>query len=124
MNHFQNIWDFQKATKEKLDAHAYSYLDGGADDLRTFQRNINAFQHFQIRPRRLVDVRQVDTNVEIFGKKYSNPIYLSPVGFQQMFHPTRPSRTKWMRHHRLDYRCTCSRKSRTTHWNVRIQHAR
>ncbi len=87
MNNFRNIWDIKNASKEKLTQHAFDYLVGGADDLRTFNRNIEAFQHFQIRPRRLIDVREVDTSIELFGKKYASPIYLSPVGFQGLFHP-------------------------------------
>lgn len=87
MNHFQNIWDFKNAAQQKLSQNAFDYLVGGADDLRTFQRNIDAFQHFQIRPRRLIDVRQIDTSIELFGKKYVSPIYLAPVGFQALFHP-------------------------------------
>ena len=86
MNHFQNIWDFKNASKENLTQHAFDYLVGGADDLRTFNRNIEAFQHFQIRPRRLIDVTHVDTSIELFGKKYASPIFLAPVGFQGLFH--------------------------------------
>jgi len=86
MNHFQNIWSFKNASKEKLTQHAYEYLVGGADDLRTFNRNMEAYQHFQIRPRRLINVKNVDTTIELFGKKYASPIFLAPVGFQGLFH--------------------------------------
>jgi len=86
MNHFQNIWNFKTAAKEKLTQHAFDYLVGGADDLRTFNRNMEAFHHFQIRPRRLIDVRNVDTSIELFGKKYASPIFLAPIGFQGLFH--------------------------------------
>lgn len=87
MDLLKNIWDFQSTAKEKLPQHAYNYLDGGADDLRTFNRNMEAFQHFQIRPRRLIDVQKIDTAIELFGQKYASPIFLAPVGFQELFHP-------------------------------------
>lgn len=87
MTNFRNIWDIKNASKEKLSQHAYDYLVGGADDLRTFNRNIDAYQHFQIRPRRLIDVREIDSSIELFGKRFASPIYLSPVGFQELFHP-------------------------------------
>ncbi len=87
MSNFRNIWDIKNASKEKLSQHAFDYLIGGADDLRTFHRNIEAFQHFQIRPRRLIDVQEVDTSIELFGEKYASPIFLAPVGFQGLFHP-------------------------------------
>lgn len=87
MNHFRNIWDFQSAAKENLEKKAFDYLEGGADDLRTFNRNIEAFREFQIRPRRLVDVSNIDTKVELLGEKYASPIILAPVGMQGLFHP-------------------------------------
>jgi len=87
MELYKNIWDYKSKAKENLEPFAYEYLTGGADDLRTFQRNMEAFQHFQIRPRRLVDVREVDTSINLFGKKWKSPIALAPVGMQGMFHP-------------------------------------
>jgi len=87
MNHYKNIWDYKLKAKENLEPFAYDYLTGGADDLRTFQRNMEAFHHYQIRPRRLVDVTNVDTSISLFGKKWKSPITLAPVGMQGMFHP-------------------------------------
>ena len=87
MEELINIWDLKKAAQKKLESHAYSYLVGGADDLRTFNRNMEAYQHFQIRPRRLVNVSKIDTSIKLLGKKYGSPIILAPVGFQNMFHP-------------------------------------
>ncbi len=87
MNHFRNIWDFQSAAKENLEKKAFDYLESGADDLRTFNRNIEAFREFQIRPRRLVDVSNIDTTIELLGEKYVSPIILAPVGMQGLFHP-------------------------------------
>lgn len=86
MNNFRNIWDIKSASKKKITQHAFDYLVGGADDLRTFNRNIEAYQHFQIRPRRLIDVKNVDTSIELFGERYASPIFLAPVGFQELFH--------------------------------------
>lgn len=48
---------------------------------------MDAFHHYQIRPRRLVDVSNVDTSISLFGKKWKSPIALAPVGMQGMFHP-------------------------------------
>lgn len=87
MKKLLNIWDYKSTAQKKLSQHAYDYLVGGADDLRTFNRNIEAYQHFQIRPRRLVDVRNIDTSMELLGGKYNSPIILAPVGFQELFHP-------------------------------------
>ena len=86
MNEYKNVWDYKQKAKDNLEPFAYEYLTGGADDLRTFQRNMEAFQHYQIRPRRLIDVREVDTSILLFGKKWKSPITLASVGMQGMFH--------------------------------------
>ena len=89
MNQYKNIWDYKSKAKENLESFAYDYLTGGADDLRTFQRNMDAFQHFQIRPRRLIDVRSVDTSISLFGKKWKSPIVLA-LSLIHISEPTRP----------------------------------
>lgn len=80
-----SIKHLREAAAEKLDPDAYTYLEGGADDMETLCRNLRAFQFYQIRPRRLVDVRQIDTSTTIFGKTWDSPIFLAPIGFQQLF---------------------------------------
>ena len=65
---------------------ALLYLNGGADDLKTVAANTAAYQDIQIRARRLIDVRNISTEVELFGKQLDNPIILCPVGFQKFFH--------------------------------------
>lgn len=87
MDVYKNIFDLQEKAKQTLEKNSFDYLAGGADDERTLNRNITAFRHFQIRPRRLVDVRNIDTTVHFFGKKYESPIVLAPVGLQGLFHP-------------------------------------
>lgn len=84
---FKNVFDLEKKAYQVMEEGAFSYLNGGADDLRTINANADAFQSIQILPRRLVDVRNVSTEIELFGETLSNPIILAPVGFQQVFHP-------------------------------------
>ncbi len=69
-----------------MEKDALSYLNGGADDLFTMKANHQMYQQIQIRPRRLIDVREVSTSVQLFGKTLDNPIILSPVALQQFFH--------------------------------------
>jgi len=87
INSIKNIKQFKILAKEKLNPELYEYLVGGADDLRTFKRNIEAWSHYQIRPRRLVDVSKVDTSTELFSQKVKAPIVLAPIGILGMFHP-------------------------------------
>ena len=82
----KNVFEVQKLSAEKLTDIAQRYCDGGADDLKTVRENSKAFDHLQIRARRLVNVETIDTAVELFGHKLASPILLCPVGFLQVFH--------------------------------------
>ena len=86
MKEFYNVNEFKAKAKENLPKESYEYLKGGAEDERTLQRNISEYQNFQIRPRRLVNVTNVDTSVNILGEKWKSPIFLCPVGTQGIFH--------------------------------------
>ena len=84
---YNSVNDYKLAAKEVLPEDIYNYLVDGSDDSRTLQRNIEAFQQYQIRPRRLVDVSKIDTSVSLFGVDWKSPIMIAPVGFQGLFHP-------------------------------------
>lgn len=83
----QNVYQLKAVARTQLSTSAYDYLAGGADDNRTVTANEKAYLQFQIRARRLVDVREIDTSLEILGERLESPILLAPVGFQKVFHP-------------------------------------
>ena len=83
----RNLFDLEAAAERALPHDAFAYLAGGADDLRTVRRNHEAYAELQIRPRRLIDVREIDTTCKILGETLSTPILLAPVGLQRFFHP-------------------------------------
>ena len=82
----KSVRDYKEKAKEALPQDIYDYLTGGADDMKTLERNYSGFDQFQLRPRRLVDVSSVDTTVDILGEQWSSPIALAPVGLQGYFH--------------------------------------
>jgi isopentenyl diphosphate isomerase/L-lactate dehydrogenase-like FMN-dependent dehydrogenase len=81
-----NVWDFEAALRTRISAAHYAYMAQGADDLGTIAANRAGFDKVGLRPKRLVDVRNIDMSTEIFGQKLSSPIFLCPVGAQQAFH--------------------------------------
>lgn len=81
-----NVFDFRPGAQRNLLPAHYTYLSMGVDDEVTLKANREAFAKFQLRPRRLVDVRDVDTSTEILGAKLSCPILLAPVGSQRAYH--------------------------------------
>src|SRR4029453_5356048 len=58
----------------------------GTDDDATVRANREGFDRFQLRVRRLVDIRQIDMSVSLFGETFATPILLPPVGRQRGFH--------------------------------------
>jgi isopentenyl diphosphate isomerase/L-lactate dehydrogenase-like FMN-dependent dehydrogenase len=66
----------------------WGYLTTGVDDDLTLKANREGFTHYQLRPRRLVDVRKIDMSVDLFGTRWETPIALAPSG--TLFHPEGP----------------------------------
>jgi isopentenyl diphosphate isomerase/L-lactate dehydrogenase-like FMN-dependent dehydrogenase len=82
-----NVFDFEVRAQKELDAAHWGYLTTGTDDDGTIRANRDGFSRFQLRPRRLVDVRKIDTTTEVLGTKWPTPIVLAPTGRQRAFHP-------------------------------------
>jgi isopentenyl diphosphate isomerase/L-lactate dehydrogenase-like FMN-dependent dehydrogenase len=82
-----NVMDFEPAARRALPPAHFGYLATGVDDDLTLRANREAFARFQLRPRRLLDLRQVDTSVRLFGEAWETPIALAPVASQRAFHP-------------------------------------
>jgi 4-hydroxymandelate oxidase len=82
-----NVFDFEAVAKEKLTAAHYTYMASGVDDGSTIAANRAGYEKIQLRVRRLVDVTNIDTGIELFGTNHAFPIVVAPVGTQQAFHP-------------------------------------
>ena len=81
-----DVFQMQRAARKVLDLETWHFIVNGADDLRTLDANRSAFDAWQMRVRRLVDVSRIDMSVELLGQKLSSPILLAPVGAQQTIH--------------------------------------
>jgi 4-hydroxymandelate oxidase len=82
-----NVFDFEPVARKNVPPAHFGYMASGIDDEVTLRANREGFLKFQLRPRRLNDVSKVDMSVELFGTKYSSPIFLAPTGGNQFFHP-------------------------------------
>src|ERR1041384_1085847 len=81
------LMDFEEAARRVLPPAHWGYMASGVDDDATLRANREGFTHFQLRPRRLVDVSRIDLKTEVFGTIWDSPIFLCPIGGQRMFHP-------------------------------------
>src|SRR5437667_4737397 len=75
-----NLHEFEDAARKSLSVAAYDYVAAGAGDELTLRANREAFGHYWVRRKIMVDVSQVDTTLELFGEKYEHPILLGPGG--------------------------------------------
>ena len=69
-----NVFDFEAVARERLPAAHFGYLATGSDDDGTIGANREGFTRFQLRVRRLVDVREIDMSFKLFGSTWSTPI--------------------------------------------------
>ena len=82
-----NVMDFEPLARKALPPAHWGYMATGVDDNKTLRNNLEAFDHYQLRARRLVDVTSADLRTEVFGATWDTPIYISAVGSQKAFHP-------------------------------------
>ncbi len=75
-----NIEDLRRLAKRRLPRAIFDFFDGGAEDEVTLRENRAAFERVRLLPRVLVNVAQVETKVEIFGKPMSLPLAIAPTG--------------------------------------------
>ncbi len=81
-----NVMGFRPLAKAALPAPLFHYIDGGADDEWTLRRNTTAFEDYELMPRYLIDVSEVDLTTKLFGTELSMPLFLSPTGMSRLFH--------------------------------------
>ena len=78
-----DVFEFEPAAKKALIAAGapahWGYLASGVDGDVTRDANHTAYERYDIRVRRLIDARKVDTSVRIFGETWASPIFACPV---------------------------------------------
>jgi isopentenyl diphosphate isomerase/L-lactate dehydrogenase-like FMN-dependent dehydrogenase len=75
-----NLHEFEDAAKKALSVAAYDYVAAGAGDEVTLRANREAFSHYWVRRKIMVDVSHIDTSLELLGQKLEHPILLGPGG--------------------------------------------
>ena len=82
-----SVLDFEPVAKAKLPPWHWAWLSTGGDAGETMRANREGFDRYQIRARRLVDISKVDTSIQLFGRTWETPIYMSPVGGHRTYNP-------------------------------------
>lgn len=81
-----NIDDFRLLARQRLPWPVFDYIDGAADDELTKARNTAAYADCDLVPDVLAGVAEIDTSVEILGRRSALPVILSPTALQRVFH--------------------------------------
>jgi 4-hydroxymandelate oxidase len=81
-----SVFDFEPVMHKNVPPAHFGYMATGIDDEVTLRANREGFQKFQLLPRRLVDVSQLDLGLELFGRTYGSPVVLAPTGSNKAFH--------------------------------------
>ena len=81
-----DIFDLEATASGNIPMAHWGYLATGVNGDSTLRANRTAFEKYFLRSRRLIDVGNVDTSVEILGTRWPTPIILAPLGSQKAFH--------------------------------------
>ena len=82
-----NVFDFREAARMRLRPGHWAFLATGVHHEVGLLANRAGFARYGLRPRRLVDVTDLDTSARVLGTELSSPIVLCPAGKQKAFHP-------------------------------------
>lgn len=81
-----DVFDFERVARAILPPAHFAYLATGVDGDATLRANSSAFEHYELRVRRMMDLSHIDTSVTLFGTVWGSPMYLNPIGSQRAFH--------------------------------------
>ncbi|CEP18022.1 hypothetical protein [Parasitella parasitica] len=82
-----NSFDFETVAKSVLKPDAWAYYSSGADDEISMRENHNAFHRIWLRPRVMVNVKDVDASTTMLGSRTSLPLYITATALGKLGHP-------------------------------------
>jgi L-lactate dehydrogenase (cytochrome) len=82
----QNMADLRERARRRLPAPIYHYMEGGADDEWSLERNTSAFDQYELLPSYLRNVETVDLSTRVLGSDLSLPFFTAPTGMSRLFH--------------------------------------
>lgn len=80
-----NVGDYREIARSRLPPFLFEYLDGGSYDEVTLAANVRDLREVKLRQRVLRDVSKLDLTTELFGRKWSLPVGLCPIGLAGMY---------------------------------------
>jgi L-lactate dehydrogenase (cytochrome) len=81
-----NITDLRRAARIRMPSPMFHYMDGGAEDEVNLRRSCSAFDDYELLPRNLNDISEIDPSTTILGQPVDIPVFCSPTGMSRLFH--------------------------------------
>ncbi|KAM0751511.1 L-mandelate dehydrogenase [Meredithblackwellia eburnea MCA 4105] len=82
----RGLKEMEALAKTVLAKRAGIYYAGGSDDEESLRDSFASYQRCRLRPRVLVDVREVDPRTTILGTKSTLPIFVAPAAHARLGH--------------------------------------
>jgi (S)-mandelate dehydrogenase len=79
------VADLRAMAHRRLPRFVLEYLEGGAEEEATLQRERAAYAGWRFTPRQLVDVSGRSTNTKILGEHAAMPLVVAPTGLNGLF---------------------------------------
>ncbi|CAE8625674.1 unnamed protein product [Polarella glacialis] len=86
LNLMLNTFDFESVAREVMEPQAWGYYSSGGDDEITLRDNHLAFQRITMRPRILVNVKDIDMRTSFLGAPASLPLYFTATALAKLAH--------------------------------------
>ena len=82
-----SINDLKKLAKSRIPGFSFDYVEGGCNNNITLATNRLELDNIKLEPDYFSPGKTVDLSVEVFGKKYSAPIGIAPIGLSGVVWP-------------------------------------
>src|ERR1700744_3970557 len=82
-----DVFEMETIAQRLVPPAHWGYLQSGVDGDVTLRANRAAYDRYELKPRRLVDVSHVDLATEVFGIKAASPIGCWPIGRLRALNP-------------------------------------
>ncbi len=83
---FVTLREAEFYAKKKINNKVFQWLQSGAEDNFTYNKNFLDLINIKIKPKHLSKVGKINISKNFFGTKISLPVLLAPMGHQTQFH--------------------------------------
>lgn len=84
LRHLLSLDDFEAAARRHLPRQLFGYIEGGTETNTARSENRTVFDELAFVPRMLVGVADRDTSTTLFGRRYTAPFGIAPMGISAL----------------------------------------